>query len=144
MTNLLVGTAISKNKINNDGKVHVVGINGPIAAGASIMRHKSLKKAVENRSDVKIIRVVHSDQWSESVAKTKFIALRKRYPDIFVFWAGSNRLVNGIIEGAHQLNLVPGRDFVTGGAGINNTGLFQYWTFLKRGDNACLSWIIGS
>ena len=123
ITNHLIDAAISKKQIHKDGKVHVVGINGPVAAGSAVMRRNTLNKTVANRSDAKLIQVVHSEQWSKLDAKMKFINLKSRYPDVFVFWAGSARLADGIIEGAHQLNLTPGKDFVTGGVGIKETML---------------------
>ena len=103
ITNHLIDAAISKNKIHKGGKVHVVGINGPVSAGSAVMRRNTLNKAVANRSDAELIQIVHSEQWSKLDAKMKLINLKSRYPDVFEIWAGSARRADGNMERENEV-----------------------------------------
>ncbi|MGF1739957.1 ABC transporter substrate-binding protein [Vibrio profundum] len=125
LTNLLIDAALANGKVNADGQVEAIGINGPRASGSAIVREKLLEHAVGMRNDVELLQIVHSEKWDEKDSKQKFIGLANRYPAVSVYWAGNDRLVNGIIQGANELKLKPGTDIFTGGSGLNETTLKQ-------------------
>lgn len=106
-----------------DSLINVVGVNGPISSGAAIMRSNALTNTLKNIENVKLKQIVNAESWDEDEANLKFQALMKRYRDIHVVWAGSARLVDGILEGEKSLGVKAGQDYFTGGVGFKKSML---------------------
>lgn len=120
ITNILIDEA---KLISKSSTINVVGVNGPISSGAAIMRFNALKETLKFHENVNLLQVVNSESWNEEEASLKFQALMKRYKKATVVWAGSARLVDGILQGEKQLNLKAGQDYFTGGIGFKQSML---------------------
>ena len=120
ITNTLINDARDKYP---EQEINIIGINGPISSGAAIMRLDAFKETLEQQKNVKLHQVVHIESWDEAEASIKFQALMKRYQDTNVVWAGSARLVDGILMGEKPLGLTAGNDYFTGGIGFKKSML---------------------
>lgn len=118
--NILINEA-SKNL--GKQKINIIGINGPISSGAATMRLNALTKTVAENAQSSLLQVVNVEGWREADASAKFKALMKRYEDTDVVWAGSARLVDGILDGEKSLPIKAGLDYFTGGVGFKRTML---------------------
>lgn len=113
LANMLIDEAKTQHKVHTDGKVHMLGFNGPLASGSAITRLAALKKVVKQRTDVELLQIVNIPEWDEKDAQRRLPGLMKRYPQATVAWSGSARLTMGILAGIQQLNLTPGQDLFT-------------------------------
>ncbi|KZM39518.1 hypothetical protein OA92_19570 [Marinomonas sp. SBI22] len=120
ITNILIDDARDKYP---EQEVNIIGINGPISSGAAIMRLDAFKEAVEQHKNVKLHQVVNVESWDETEASIKFQALMKRYKQTHIVWAGSARLVDGVLMGEKSLGLTAGNDYFTGGVGFKKSML---------------------
>lgn len=120
LANMLIDAA--KGKVGSDGKVHMVGINGIVSDMGAIERGKGLNRAVQARDDVVLHQVVPAN-WEQAKARAQVKKLMKRYPETSVFWASSDLMSVGIIEGAQQLSLAPRKDIFTAGVDWASEGI---------------------
>lgn len=104
------------NKFPNNGKkYHVIGINGNVGSDVTRLRLEGLKEAVAQSNNIILDQVVYGN-WSPSISKAKFVELKKsRYPNANIIWTASDSMAMGVVQGAKDLKLKPGRDIVTGG-----------------------------
>ena len=114
LANLLIDTAIRNQKVDEDGKVHVVGISGTFVETASTARAEGLEMAVSRRDDVVLHQTVYAS-WDKHTSKSMAKGLMSRYPQATVFWAASDLMSIGIIEAIEAKKRKPGIDFFTGG-----------------------------
>lgn len=120
----IIEILIDKAKLNNQNRpIDVIGINGPISSGAAIMRINALKDTLNSIPDTNLLQVVHSEDWSEKEASKKFKSLMRRYPGTQVVWAGSARMVDGILQAENEIEIRAGKDYFTGGVGFKNSML---------------------
>jgi len=103
--------------------INVIGINGPVSSGAAISRLNALIETISEHTHSSLLQVVNIEGWNEAEAASKFKALMKRYGDTDVVWAGSARLVDGILEGERSLSVKAGLDYFTGGVGFKKSML---------------------
>jgi len=118
--NLLINKAIQEKAKQH---INVIGINGPVSSGAAISRLNALTGTIAENTHSSLLQVVNVEGWNEVEAATKFKALMKRYGDADVVWAGSARLVDGILEGERSLSVKAGLDYFTGGVGFKKSML---------------------
>jgi ABC-type sugar transport system substrate-binding protein len=110
-------------RVLNKQKINVIGINGPISSGAAVMRLNALTETLAENTQTSLRQVVNVEGWNEIEASAKFQALMKRYADTDVVWAGSARLVDGILDGEKSLPVKAGVDYFTGGVGFKRSML---------------------
>lgn len=120
ITNILIDDARDKYP---EQVINIIGINGPISSGAANMRLDAFKDALEQRKNVKLHQVVNVESWDEREASIKFQALMKRYKQTHIVWAGSARLVDGVLMGEKPLGLTAGNDYYTEGVGFKKSML---------------------
>lgn len=109
-------------KPSKDGKIHMIALEGLHCENSSIQRVLGLKKYLNENPSVILDRLV-STKWSVDIAKTKFIELKRFYPDATVVWAASDGIGVGVVQGAKLLKLKPGRDIYTTGIDWTKEGL---------------------
>lgn len=96
-------------------KYHVIGLNGNIASDVTTLRLQGLLEAVKQSDNIVLDQVVNAD-WQPSIARRKFIELKQtRYPNAKIVWTAGDAMAMGVVQGAKDLKLKPGRDIVTGG-----------------------------
>lgn len=95
-------------------KYHVIGINGNVASDVTKLRLEGLQKAVAESNNIILDQVVYGN-WLPATAKYKFVELKKRYPNAKIVWTAGDGMAMGVVQGAKDLKLKPGRDIVTGG-----------------------------
>lgn len=119
---LLAIKLIQQAKPGPDKKIHMIALEGFSADFASIERVKGLKKVIKNNKNVVLDQITHGD-WVEEPARFAFIGLKRRYPNATVVWAANDNMAMGVIKGAKQLGLKPGKDIIVGGIDWTNEAL---------------------
>lgn len=109
-------------KPGDDGKIHMVAIEGERTTGASAARVQGLHLALEEHKNV-ILHQTVAGNWLPERAEFQFRFLRKRYPKTTVYWAASDGMAIGVANGAKALNLKLGTDVITGGVDWANEGI---------------------
>jgi ABC-type sugar transport system substrate-binding protein len=97
-----------------DGKIHAVGVSGPVADTPAILRNRGFERAVEERNDVVLHQIVAAE-WKQDPAKDRFNRLMQRYPESTVGWSANDPMSLGIIDAMKEMGKTPGQDIVTGG-----------------------------
>jgi len=120
----LVQIAREKKMIDQDGKIHMVGISGLIGDNSSIKRVKGLKRFLNQpqNSDVILSQVVYSN-WNKLDSKSKLLGLKKRYPKARVVWVANDPMALGTLEGIGELGLEIGKDMISAGIDWTYKGL---------------------
>lgn len=95
-------------------KYHVIGINGNVASDVTRLRLEGLKEAVAQSNNIILDQVVYGN-WLPTTSRYKFVELKKRYPNAKIVWTAGDAMAMGVVQGAKDLKLKPGRDIVTGG-----------------------------
>lgn len=114
LANYLIETAIKAGKRDANGKVQMLGINGVVSDGAAIERSKGLRRAIQGRTDVHLLRVIPGD-WGFDSAQEKFTLMMRRFPQTAVVWAANDNMALGVIAGGREMNLKMGKDIIVGG-----------------------------
>ncbi len=123
LANTLFDRAEDLGLVDEKGLLQVVAINGPVSEVPSQKRFQGLKRAIEQRKNVRFMQVVYAD-WDMKNASLKASSLYKRYPRTTVFWAASDLMALGIEESLRiQHGLKIGKDFVVGGIDWTKQGL---------------------
>lgn len=99
---------------NNGKKYHVIGINGNIGSDVTKLRLEGLKDAVSQSNNIILDQVVYGN-WLTPTSKYKFVELKKRYPNAKIVWTAGDGMAMGVVQGAKDLKLKPGKDIVVGG-----------------------------
>ncbi len=77
-------------------------------------RVAGLRKALAEHDDVTVVQHFRA-KWERKRAEDAFEVIVKRYPEVKVFWAASDSMALGVLDGARRLGKLPGKDFITGG-----------------------------
>lgn len=104
------------NKVPKNGKkYHVIGINGNVGSDVTRLRLEGLKEAVAQSDNIVLDQVVYGN-WLPATSRYKFVELKKaRYPKASIVWTAGDGMAMGVVQGAKDLKLKPGRDIITGG-----------------------------
>lgn len=114
LANYLIDTAVRAKKQGTNGKIQMVAMNGVLSDGAAIERGKGLRRAIQSRNDVNLLRVVPAD-WGSELSRQKFHALMRRFPQTTVVWAANDDMALGVVKGIRERKLKAGRDVIVGG-----------------------------
>ncbi len=109
----LIQAAKRKGLQNQEGKITIVGLGGPIAEMPARSRMKGLLRAVEQDPAAKLLQVLHLD-WKRTEVQRVFARLTQRHKNISVFWTDADVFALEVIGSSHS-GLKPVSDFVTGG-----------------------------
>lgn len=120
-----------KMEVNSSGIIQMVALEGNRTSEASNKRVAGLKRALAEHPEVINNQFFHT-KWKSDQAKEVFLVTRRRYPETTLFWAASESMAIGVIDGAKELGLTPGRDFITGGVDL----LPEHKQYLENGDMA--------
>ena len=116
LANALIDEAVRDPKrIADDGRVHLLGLNGVVSDSASIQRVAGLNAAMADRSDVAVLEQVITADWQQSLARSRCRILHRRYPRATVIWTASDGMAIGAIEAMEDQGLIAGKDVVIGG-----------------------------
>lgn len=110
----LVEKAREKNLYAEDGKIHIVGINGNFRSHSPLMREKGLREYISENDDVVLNQVVNA-YWSQDKAEVITRNLLTRYPETSVIWSASDQMALGVIKGANELGYRAGKDILSCG-----------------------------
>jgi len=111
--------------------VQMVALEGNRTSEASNRRVSGLKRALQEHPEVINNQFFHS-KWKVELASEAFRATQRRYPGTTMFWTASESMSIGVVEGAKELGLVAGKDFITGGVDL----LPENKEYLENGDIA--------
>ncbi len=113
---LLAKRLISHASARRIKKINMVAIAGSFTDNASRKRIIGLKRAVSESKDVILHQIFSSGNFDYTVARDKFFYIKKsRYPQTSVLWCGNDTIAFGVLDGAGDINLVPGKDIILGG-----------------------------
>ena len=98
----LYQAAKEKNYIQN-GKVHIVGIEGNSADGASIERLKGLHSFIDRHDDVELLQIVQG-KWEEKLSHKLTLSLVRRYPEVHAVWSAGDMIAMGVVGAANEKN----------------------------------------
>ncbi len=116
LANELIDEALKDPKrLDSEGRVHVIGLNGVVSDGASIQRVAGLEKAIAERSDEAVLDQVVAADWEQELAHSRCRILKRRYPDASVIWSASDHMAAGAIEAMRDRKQIPGKDVIIGG-----------------------------
>lgn len=110
----LIDEAKRKGRVDADGKVHVLGINGVVSDFASVERKAGLDDAINSRDDAVLDQLISAD-WKKDAARKRFPFLHRRHPSASVVWSASDDMAAGVIAALDDLSLTPGADIIVGG-----------------------------
>lgn len=113
---------IRASKPAKDGKIHMIALEGLHSETSSVQRVLGLNKFLRENPNVVLDRLV-STKWSVDIAETKFIELKRFYPQTTAIWSASDGIGLGVVKGAKTLNLKPGKDIYTTGVDWTKEGL---------------------
>lgn len=113
LANELFAAAMRKGLHDQDGKIHVVALDGPTISNVSRARKEGFLKAVAERDDV-IVEQHFVSRWRRELGYSAFKAAKERYAKVDVVWAGSDSMALGVLDAAEELKVKPGEDFVLG------------------------------
>jgi ABC-type sugar transport system substrate-binding protein len=119
---ILAETLLLHASRHEDGKYHMIAINGDVGDKPADLRRQGLFKVINTRDDVILHQLVY-DGWTAPAAKAKFIALKKRFPSANIVWAGNDVIGLKVLEGAKKMDLKPGEDIFIGGIDATPDGL---------------------
>ena len=114
LATILIEAAERKDMRGSDGKIHIIALEGNRNSGPAIARKNGLKDVVAAREDV-VIDQFFDTHWRREKASSAFVAARARYSDAKVFWAASDSMALGALDGAEMSGAQPGIDFISGG-----------------------------
>ncbi len=105
----------AKNKLHaDDGKIHVIGINGTRKTASPILRGQGLMDAVSENKNIILHQIVHA-YWDQEKAKAVSVNLLRRYPKTSVIWAASDLMALGAAQGIDEAGMKSGVDILSGG-----------------------------
>ncbi|CAM3685099.1 ABC transporter periplasmic-binding protein YtfQ precursor [Vibrio aerogenes CECT 7868] len=122
VANILIDAAIQKGKLEKEGKIGLIAINGITSDGAAIERMKGLNNALRKRNDV-ILYQAFNGYWESEQGRSKFLHAYGRYPQTDVVWAASDNIAIGVVQGIEALGMTPGVDVLTGGINWSAQGI---------------------
>nr|WP_319393277.1 ABC transporter substrate-binding protein [uncultured Desulfobacter sp.] len=106
LANALLDHAAKKDASRNqEGKIVMIGLNGPTAEMAAVAREKGLQKAIRNRGDAKLLQVVPVNNWNSKLAQHAFLGMLSRYEgqQPGVLWAASDNMALAAFEGTKPI-----------------------------------------
>ncbi len=106
--------AIIKNLYADDGKIHIIGINGTRKTASPILRGQGLMDAISENKNIVLHQIVHA-YWEQEKAKSMSVNLLRRYPNTRVIWAASDLMALGAAQGIDEAGKKAGVDILTGG-----------------------------
>ncbi len=106
--------AITSHLQADDGKIHVIGINGARKTASPILRGQGLADAVLENKNIVLHQVVHA-YWEQEKAKSMSVNLLRRYPNTSVIWTASDLMALGASQGIKETGKKSGVDILTGG-----------------------------
>lgn len=114
LASALITKAMREGLVDENGKVHVIGITGDRQNSVASERATGLRRFAESNQNVELHQVVHAF-WDEQKARYAANALIKRYPKTTVIWSASSKMALGATQAIEALGSVPGVDLFTGG-----------------------------
>jgi len=112
---------INKSKINKNGKIYLIGLEGDPASSASQERVQGLLTAVNEHTNVVLQQIVNIKDWSRSTTIKKTEVLLKRYPNTTAIWAASDSIALGALTSIKRKNKA--YDIVIGGIDWSKEGI---------------------
>jgi len=110
----LLEEALKLEKRGADGTVHAVAFGGSRGSQASILRIRGFERSIQEQEQLLTQNILYAE-WSRERVQKMVAPLIKKFPDVSVFWAASDSMAQGIIDGAKAQGWTPGKDFVVGG-----------------------------
>jgi ABC-type sugar transport system substrate-binding protein len=93
---------------------YVVAMEGNRSSRAYLARKEGFERLLRVDNQLEFTQYIPAD-WSRSTARSQFGVIMKRYPETFIMWAANDNMALGLIDGAKDIGLVSGKDFVVGG-----------------------------
>lgn len=114
LADTLIRAAISKSLLDQNNKLHIVGITGSSDSSAALERNKGFQQAANKYPEAILHRVIPTD-WSQEKAYKRALDLLELYPETSVIWSASDHMSLSIIKAIKQKNRIPGKNMLTGG-----------------------------
>jgi ABC-type sugar transport system substrate-binding protein len=116
LANALIDEALkTPSLLADDGKVHVIGINGVVSDTASVERMSGLTQAIKRRKGQATLHQVVSADWDLGLARKRCRVLHRRHPQAKVIWTASDPMAMGAMKAIQDRGLKPGHDVIIGG-----------------------------
>lgn len=88
--------AARKNKLDDEGMVHMVALAGPHANNASLARVSGLRRYATEDKKVNIAQIVNSEDVSQQIAAHRTSAILERYPQTNIVWTHNDQIALGV------------------------------------------------
>jgi len=118
----LLKRAVELQLTDKDDKVGFVGIGGSRDSAASILRGQGLQQFLQESLEANLYQYVVCG-WDGHAAYSKTSGMLSRYPQAKVYWAASDKISINAQKAIRKLDMVPGRDYITGGVDWSVPGI---------------------
>ncbi|ODN41178.1 hypothetical protein BGC07_18060 [Piscirickettsia litoralis] len=109
-------------QVDPSNSVDIIALGGVIADGGSIERVNGLKDYIKKHPNARLQHLTYAN-WSKDRAVRKFDRLHQRYPHAKLYWAANDAMAEGIIQGAYNADLNPGKDIFIVGVDWDNSAV---------------------
>jgi ABC-type sugar transport system substrate-binding protein len=94
--------------------LRLLGISGAKATISVIARDDGLEQALDERQDLVLAQVVHSN-WQREKARKQIAGLLRRWPDTKLIWAANDPMALGAMDALKERGQTPGKDVLLTG-----------------------------
>lgn len=114
LTEILIEEARKRKLFGDDGKIHLVALNGDSEDISAKLRIEGLKAGISKHKDVVLHEIVLAG-WAKETAARETERMLHDYPQTSVVWAASDHMALGAAEAADRVGRKPGQDVLIGG-----------------------------
>lgn len=114
LVDVLIEEARKRKLFGDDGKVHLVALNGDGDDISAKLRIEGLKESMNKHRDVVLHEIVLAG-WVKETADRETERMLRDYPQTSVIWAASDHMALGAASAAERAGRKPGEDILIGG-----------------------------
>ncbi len=110
----LIAQADEKGLRDDEGILHLVGLNGAHKTNSAALRLLGLQDAIGESQKVKLHQVIYAN-WEEEKAYIAAKGMLRRYAKTGVIWSASDLMAYGAMRAVRETGKKPGEDIILGG-----------------------------
>lgn len=114
LAEVLIEEARKRKLFGDDGKVHLIALNGDDEDISAKLRIKGLKASMNKHKNVVLHEIVLAG-WVKETADRETGRMLKDYPQTSVIWSASDHMALGAAAAAERAGRKPGQDILIGG-----------------------------
>jgi len=102
LANYLIIEAKNRNLYNQQNRIDLIGISGPIGDTVAQNRIRGLRQAIAEHPEVNLFQIVNTIQWRDKEAVRVYEALSRRYSQPQVVWTAADLFASAINDLANE------------------------------------------